>query len=174
MLPAARVAGFRDLMAAWPTGIAIVTGADEDRPVGCTVTALASISVAPPLLLVSLAQRSRTLAAIEWDGRFGVSVLPSTERNLARSFATGDPSGRFARVGYEWVLGTPVLCDAVAAAVCAVSDHRVVADHMLLIGEPMWQHTNAGRAPAIWYQRDFRELVAPGGFSLLGQRHRRP
>jgi Flavin reductase like domain len=52
---------FRHFMRHWPTGVAIVTTADADGPVGCTVNALMSLSVEPPLLIVSLCENSRTL-----------------------------------------------------------------------------------------------------------------
>src|SRR5687768_5147582 len=106
---AAPVDRFRDLMAGWPTGVAVVTGADGTRPLGCTVTALASVSVDPPLLLVSLATTSRTLAAVRRTGRFGVCVLAAAQRHLARAFAAGEPTARFAGVPFRWTLGVPVL-----------------------------------------------------------------
>jgi flavin reductase (DIM6/NTAB) family NADH-FMN oxidoreductase RutF len=152
-------ARFRELMACWPTGVAVVTSASGDRPVGCTVTALASVSASPPRLLVSLAAGSRTLRAIERTGRFGVCVLPAHGRGLARVFATGDPHTRFAGVGFDRVLDIPVLCGALAATVCAVRDRFAVTDHILVTGEPLWQVVDQSGEPAVWFRRDARELI---------------
>ena len=63
LLPPVPDAEFRHFMRHWPTGVAIVTTAGEHGPVGCTVNALMSLSVEPPLLLVSLCVQSRTLEA---------------------------------------------------------------------------------------------------------------
>jgi flavin reductase (DIM6/NTAB) family NADH-FMN oxidoreductase RutF len=158
LLPPAR---FRELMAAWPSGVAVVTGAAGDQPCGCTVTAVASVSTNPPLLLVSLAAHSRTLDAIQHTGRFGVCVLSTQQRGLARSFATGEPVERFAGVAYGWVLGVPVLRGAVTGAVCAVDRSMPVADHVLVTGSPLWQEEDSRAAPVIWFQRDYWDLCAP-------------
>jgi flavin reductase (DIM6/NTAB) family NADH-FMN oxidoreductase RutF len=158
LLPPAR---FRDLMAAWPSGVAVVTAATDGQPCGCTVTAVASVSANPPLLLVSLAANSRTLDAIQRTGRFGVCVLSTRQRHLARSFATGEPAERFAGVAYRWVLGVPVLHGTVTGAVCAVEHTLAVADHILVTGGPLWQEEDSGAAPVIWFQRDYWDLRRP-------------
>jgi flavin reductase (DIM6/NTAB) family NADH-FMN oxidoreductase RutF len=153
---------FRDLMAAWPTGVSVVTSAASGRPIGCTVTALASVSAQPPLLLVSLADTGRTLAAVRRHHRFGVCVLSGAQRHLGRAFAGGDPAQRFARVAYDWVAGVPVLRDAATAVVCAVSELIPVADHVLVVGRPLWQARNPAASPAIWFQRSYWDLCRPG------------
>lgn len=152
-------ARFRDLMASWPTGVAVVTAALGGQPMGCTVTAVASVSAQPPLLLVSLAARSRTLLAVRnGGGRFGVCVLSSAQSDLAQRFAHGDPVQRFAGARYAWVLGVPVLRDAVTSAVCAVRAELAVADHVLVIGGPQWQTQNLQHDPVIWFQRAYWQL----------------
>lgn len=148
-------------MAAWPSGVAVVTAAVGGRPCGCTVTAVTSVSANPPLLLVSLGTASRTLDAIRHTGRFGVCVLSTRQRHLARSFATGEPAERFAGVAYDWVLGVPVLRGTVTGAVCAVEHNLDVADHVLVTGGPLWQQENPGATPVIWFQRDYWHLCQP-------------
>jgi flavin reductase (DIM6/NTAB) family NADH-FMN oxidoreductase RutF len=158
-------AQFRDLMACWPSGVAVVTSTAAGKPVGCTVTALASISTDPPLLLVSLATSSRTLMAILERNRFGISVLSTDQGELARRFAGGDAATRFAGVSYVWVMGVPVLRAAVLGAVCEVRTRLTVADHVLVIASPLWQAHDLTRAPAIWYQRDYWRLLPSAGDS---------
>jgi flavin reductase (DIM6/NTAB) family NADH-FMN oxidoreductase RutF len=153
---------FRDLMAGWPTGVAVVTCVAGGRPVGCTVTAVASVSTDPPLLLVSLATQSRTLEAIEDAGRFGICVLSTAQRRLAQTFATGEPALRFAGVPYRWVLGVPVLHGAMNVAVCAVQDEVPVADHVLVMGGPLWQAEDSAVAPVIWFRRGYWDLCPAG------------
>lgn len=152
-------AQFRDLMACWPTGVAVVTSSAAGRPVGCTVTALVAISADPPLLMVSLATTSRTLLAIQDRGRFGISVLAADQGDLARRFASGDPAERFAGVGHIWVMGVPILRAAVLGAVCAVRTRLTIADHVLSIAVPLWQAEDLTRLPSIWYQRDYWWLL---------------
>jgi len=156
-------ARFRDLMAAWPTGVSVVTSAASGQPVGCTVTALASVSVDPPLLLVSLAVGGRTLDAVRRHGRFGVCVLSTQRRDLGRAFATGDPVERFATADYGWVAGVPVLRDAATAVACVLTRQIPVADHVLVIGRPLWQARDLTARPAIWFDRAYWDLCRPPG-----------
>ncbi|MEV0640898.1 flavin reductase [Streptomyces sp. NPDC050619] len=53
---------FRDAMAAVAAPVAVVTALDGDRPHGCTVSAFASPSLTPPMVLMSLDNRSQLLA----------------------------------------------------------------------------------------------------------------
>ncbi|GFJ92749.1 hypothetical protein Prum_063910 [Phytohabitans rumicis] len=158
----AEAARFRDLMAGWPTGVAVVTGTAAGHPVGCTVTAVASVSADPPLLLVSLAARSRTLEAIEHAGQFGICVLSAAQRRLAQTFATGEPARRFAGVPFRWVLGVPVLHGAMTVAVCAVQEALPVADHVIVMGGPLWQAEDHAAAPFIWFRRGYWDLCPAG------------
>jgi flavin reductase (DIM6/NTAB) family NADH-FMN oxidoreductase RutF len=155
-------AQFRDLMACWPSGVAVVTGSLGGQPVGCTATAVASVSAQPPLLLVSLAARSRTLLAIRrTGGRFGVCVLSSAQRRLAQQFAHGEPAERFADVCYAWQLGVPILRETVAGAVCTIRTELTVADHILVVGSPQRIFGDLRHNPLIWFQRAYWELCPP-------------
>jgi Conserved protein/domain typically associated with flavoprotein oxygenases, DIM6/NTAB family len=133
--PLPRRDGFHAFMRAWATGIAVVTSRRDRRSVGCTVTAFTSVSLRPPLLLVSLARGSRTLAALEEYGSFGVNVLPAEHAQLAEHFATA-PGDRFAGVAHHLTEGVPLLEGALATAVCQVEHTFTVADHTLVLGRP--------------------------------------
>jgi len=154
---------FREVMAGWATGISVVTAGLRGVPVGCTVTALASVSMDPPLLLVSLAGGSRTLAAVRATGRFGVCVLSAAQRHLGDRFAAGDPARRFAGLPHAWVRGVPVLRGSAAAAACAVERTLPVADHVLVLGRPLWHERDPAAEPAIWFDRACWRISPPAG-----------
>ena len=65
----------------------MVTTAGPSGPLGCTVNALMSLSVEPPLLVVSLGEDSQTLAAIRRTDLFGASILAAEQRELSERFA---------------------------------------------------------------------------------------
>jgi flavin reductase (DIM6/NTAB) family NADH-FMN oxidoreductase RutF len=53
---------FVEIMASYPAGVAVVTTLDVDgTPKGLTTTAVSSVSAEPPLLLVCVDLKSRTL-----------------------------------------------------------------------------------------------------------------
>lgn len=125
---------FRAAMRRWPTGVAIVTTRLPDgRAEGMTVNSLASISLDPPLLMVSLAHDSRTFASIAETERFGVSVLGAGRDELCWAFARAMEARDF--VGFSDHDGVPLADEASAGMTCRVHAMFPVADHVLVIGE---------------------------------------
>ncbi|MEU6201816.1 flavin reductase family protein [Streptomyces sp. NPDC047061] len=128
----------RPFMAAFPTGVAVVTSLDADhRPWGMTCTSLCSISLAPPSLLVSLRSASPTFSAIREQGGFALNLLHDGAQATSNLFGSGDP-GRFENT--EWELpvqarGPHLRADAHATADCALLSTTVVGDHTAVFAE---------------------------------------
>jgi 3-hydroxy-9,10-secoandrosta-1,3,5(10)-triene-9,17-dione monooxygenase reductase component len=160
-------ADFKQLMASWGTGVAVVTSMAGGEPMGCTVNAITSVSLDPPLLLVSLAARSRTLAAIRDQRRLAMNILPAQQVALVRQFSHGEPADRFAGVAYRCAEGVPVLSDVVVAAVCVTERFVPVADHVLVIAAPVWWHSTSNRRPLVCYGRSYWSLWSMG---VVGRR----
>lgn len=123
-------------MSAFPTGVAIVTTLDDEgRPRGLTTNAICSVSADPPLLLVCVAQTSRTLAALRHARRFVVNFMSEGSAELCSLFAS-KAEDKFEHVGWEPGLGgVPVLTDdALAVAQCLTEQELEVGDHLILIG----------------------------------------
>jgi flavin reductase (DIM6/NTAB) family NADH-FMN oxidoreductase RutF len=159
LLPAVAEAEFRDFMRHWPTGVAIVTAAGRNGPVGCTVNALMSLSMEPPLLLVSLGEDSRTLEVIRRTERFGASVLTPEQAELSERFCHCAPAERFAGLELRVEHGVPLLAGAAAQTVCTVQDLHQVADHVLVVGAPVWQAVAAAREPLLLHRGGHRHLT---------------
>lgn len=70
---------FRKVMASVVTPVSVVTamsgGEGDGLPHRTTVSAFASLSMNPPMVLVSLDRASDLLALVRQTGRFGVNVL---------------------------------------------------------------------------------------------------
>ena len=146
---------FRSIAGAFPSGVAIVTSCDEDgRPRGLTSTAMCSLSLDPPLLLVCLDLRSATLGAVRSSGAFVVNILSAGRAELSARFAT-KAADKFHSI--HWMpspcaAGAPVLVDDAAAwAACTV--HEVVpgGDHCIVIGRVRDGH--AGPTHPLLYLR---------------------
>ncbi|WP_320068267.1 flavin reductase family protein [Micromonospora sp. RTGN7] len=148
----------REFMRNWATGVAVVTSRLAGRPVGCTVNAFTSVSLRPPLLLVSLARTSRTLAAITAEGGFAVNLLDRRQRELADRFATAAAGDRFAGVAHRTVDGLPLLDGAMATAVCAVTQLIGAADHMLVLGSPYRCQAGDDVDPAVFFGGRYRTV----------------
>src|ERR1700758_4373873 len=100
---------FRDLMAAVCAQVTIVPAA-EDGPFGTTVSAFASLSLRPPMVVVALDRSSDLLAMLRVTGRFGVNILNSRQHLVAVRFA-GKGGDKFRDVGWTETDGLPRLND---------------------------------------------------------------
>jgi flavin reductase (DIM6/NTAB) family NADH-FMN oxidoreductase RutF len=149
---------FRRLMSSWPTGVAVVTSAAEAEPVGCTASAIISVSLEPPSLLVSLATGGRTLSAIQACGRLALNLLPAQRLDLADRFSRGEQVTRFAGLAFGWVQDMPVLDEVIAAIVCQTSEFVQVADHVLVVAGPRWWYRSSQRHPLICFDRSYWSL----------------
>ena len=70
---------FREVMAGVATPVTVVTAMSDGPPHGTTVSAFASLSMNPPMVLVSLDRGSELLSLIQESRRFGVNVLGTPE-----------------------------------------------------------------------------------------------
>ncbi|MFI0374120.1 flavin reductase family protein [Actinomadura sp. 1N219] len=148
---------FRALAGSIPTGVSVVTTCDDDgRPVGLTSSAVCGLSCVPPLMLVCIDRRSRTLRHILGRGVFCVNVLDAGSAGLADRFA-GSGDAKFA--GIPWTMdacGVPVLDGGTAAhAVCDVSDVLDGGDHMIVIGLVAGGTETPGAVPLLYHRRRY-------------------
>lgn len=148
---------FRDMMSCFPTGVSVVTASDPDgHPHGATCSALASVTLDPPTLLVCLGLGGRTLDAIELSGRFAVNLLHADARTVAQVFATSRLD-RFATVSWRSLpqTGLPHLHrHALAVASCTLTQQIVVGDHAVVLGRVTCVDRGAG-APLLYGMRSF-------------------
>lgn len=130
---------FREAMAQVASAAHIVTTLSPAGRAGLTATAVASVSVAPPTVLVCIEAASRTLAAIEESGIFCVNTLAAADHELADIFSgrrglTGEE--RFANGDWgELSTGAPALASALASFDCRLVAAHKVATHRVLIGQ---------------------------------------
>ncbi|WP_415947332.1 flavin reductase family protein [Streptomyces sp. KLOTTS4A1] len=161
--PPVSVAGFRDLMGAFPTGVAVITtyGADG-RPRGLTCSSLASVTAEPPTVSVGLTTRGETLRALREHGGFAVNLLHRYGRHAAEVFARRSEN-RFAEVAWapSPEAGLPWLTEAAfVTADCRVTRLTEVGDHTVVLGEVSDVLRKPG-TPLLYGAREF--AVWPGG-----------
>lgn len=131
-------ADIRPLMAAFPTGVSIVTAlADDGRPWGMTCTSLCSVSLRPPILLVCLRCGSPTLRAVLTGRVFAVNLVHDKGQRSAEIFSSGVPN-RFDLIPWaadRRAAGPHLTDSAHTIADCAVVSDTVVGDHSVVMGE---------------------------------------
>ncbi len=145
-------------MAAFPTGVTIVTTLDEQgAPVGLTCNAFASISADPPLVLISVDRASNTLRALQQTRRFVVNFLAAGRGQLAIRCAS-KATDKFVEIAWEPTHhGLPVLHeDSVAHVSCEVVDEIEAGDHIIFIGHVFEARPPApDEVPLLYFRRTF-------------------
>jgi 4-hydroxyphenylacetate 3-hydroxylase, reductase component len=128
---------FRDVLGQFAAGVTVVTTRDSSgRPLGLTVTAFASVSLEPPLVLVCVDNRSEANAGFRQSGVFGVSVLSQDQEAVSQRFAGGGAAAKFSGLamtaGRTGVLLVP---GALAHIECRVVASHPGGDHTIYVGE---------------------------------------
>ena len=127
---------FRQALREWASGVTIVTSRRGDTVHGMTVSAFASVSLDPPLVLVCADKASNTHGLIAEAGVFAVHVLAQGNGELSNLFASKpDEEQRFD--GIAWRTGTtgaPILPGAVAVLECRVVASHDAGDHVIHVG----------------------------------------
>ncbi|AJF70108.1 hypothetical protein SVTN_32315 [Streptomyces vietnamensis] len=144
---------FRSAMAQLATGVAVITTAGPDGPVGCTANAVLSLSTEPPSVLVSLATSGRTVRQALTYGGFAVNILSWQQRDLMHRFARLPAAERFDGVPHRDEQGCPVLAATAATVVCRLDQAPTVHDHTLLIGRVLWTAQDPTAQALVLYQR---------------------
>jgi flavin reductase (DIM6/NTAB) family NADH-FMN oxidoreductase RutF len=142
---------FRQVMGRFATGVTVVTTVERDIVHGMTANGFLSVSLRPPLVLVSLG-RCRMNEMLPRSGRYGISVLSHDQQHFAAHFAAQRPSP--VEPTFTWQNGLPLLEGALAHLVCRVADVHRAGDHVLWIGEVEYlDHRDA--EPLLFYTGRF-------------------
>ena len=78
---------FRNALGRFASGVTIITASYEGQTHGMTANAFVSVSLDPPLVLVSLDNRSYMHKVLPSAGYYGVSVLAENQERLSNHFA---------------------------------------------------------------------------------------
>ncbi|MGI8863138.1 MAG: flavin reductase family protein [Solirubrobacteraceae bacterium] len=144
----------RHVMGRFATGVTVVTTIDRDTIHGMTANAFLSVSLRPPLVLVSLG-RCRMNEMLPRTRRYGVSVLAHDQADFAAHFAAQRPSP--VDPTFDWHEGLPLLSGALAHLACRVVDVHPAGDHVLWIGEVEHLEHQDGQ-PLLFYTGRFGTL----------------
>ena len=126
---------YRHLLSRFPTGVTVATTIDRrGTPHGMTASAVASVSLEPPILLVCVDHSADFHAALSTARTFALSVLAHGQENLSRRFAE-ERTDRFDGVpivtGPD---GLPLIEGAVAHILCERSESHEAGDHTVFFG----------------------------------------
>jgi flavin reductase (DIM6/NTAB) family NADH-FMN oxidoreductase RutF len=149
---------FRQAMSSVATSVTVVTTSDSAGAHATTVSAFASLSMNPPMIMFALDCNSELLARLQHSKRAGVSILAEGQRDVALACATKG-TGKMNRIPWVEDHGLPRIRDALAFLACEDvtqfpgGDHLIVTArvaHVALSAEPL--------APCLYFRREFASI----------------
>jgi flavin reductase (DIM6/NTAB) family NADH-FMN oxidoreductase RutF len=157
---------FRRTLGMFVTGVTVVTTERAGQVHGMTANAFMSVSLTPPLVLISVDRRARLNALLHEGARYGISVLADEQESLSDHFAgrvrEDTPEPRF-----EVVHETPLVQGAIAHLVARVVRSYWGGDHSLFLGQVEYAHYAQGR-PLLFHGGKYeRSIRAAAVFSTL-------
>ncbi len=159
--PGLLASAFRDAFRHHPAGVAVVTARDgAGGPVGLTASSVASVSLSPPALVLSLSHRASATTAMLAAPSFLVHLLEARNVELARRFA-GSGADRFGPAT-RWTplaTGEPWLPEAPTALRCRPLSRTPVGDATVVAAEVVGVRSS-GRAgpPLVHHDRGYHVL----------------
>ena len=148
---------FREVISNFASGVTVVTVVHDGRPYGTTASAVASLSLEPPMLLICMNKQSETGRAVAAARRFAVNILGANQANLAERFAQkgGDKFAGVATSPGEW--GEPLFVEALATLECRVVEETTGGTHYVFIAEVV-SGSASGGTPLAYFRGQFGRL----------------
>ncbi|WP_030016245.1 MULTISPECIES: flavin reductase family protein [Micrococcales] len=151
---------FKEIFGHHPAGVAIITAASEEGPVGLTASSVSSISADPAILGFSLAARRGSAAHVADAETFLVHLLDAENVELAKSFAThGAP--RFGdTMNWETLsTGEPLLTDVSRVLRCRTLTQAQAGPALVFTAEVLEASRNEHPGtPLVYHRRAFHSL----------------
>lgn len=148
-------------MRRWATGVTVVSVAHNGDRHGMTVSSFTSLSLDPPLVMVSLENVTRTRQMVLQAGYFGVTILSQEQQQISDLFAGRhtEHQDRFAHVStYTLTSGSPLLVGGLAGFDCQVVTTHLAGNHTLFVGTVLAVNHEKSGKPLLYYDRDYRIL----------------
>lgn len=148
---------FKDALSRFASGVTIVTAESADEVVGITVSAFISVSLEPPLVLVSIDKRAKAHDVLARSDRFAVSVLAAGQEAISNYYAGWKAPGQTVELARP-DMAIPVVPDALAWIDCSLHQAVEAGDHTLYIGRVERLTVRDGE-PLLWFRSKYRTLA---------------
>ncbi len=145
---------FRSAMADLPAAVSLITTVDSDGvPRGATVSAISSLSLDPPLLLVCLDQRSDTLAALQPGSRLLLHIAADGQQQIAMALSRKGEQ-KFDEIAWTPdASGIPLIEGFANAFRCEVASLYAGGDHTIVVARIEAIAQSPENTPIVYHRR---------------------
>src|SRR3989442_9916218 len=145
---------FRQIIGNFASVVTVITTREQGTNYGLTASAMTSLTLDPPMLLVCINKNTGTQAAISRTRTFGVNILGQEQAHLAYQFAKPQ-ADKFQGVDISYGgLGVPLLTGALARIECRVAADVEAGTHTVFLAEVDSAETS-GEAPLTYFRGKF-------------------
>ena len=147
----------RQIMGRFATGVTVVTTAAGDEVSGMTANAVMSLSLDPPLVVVSVDRQATMHGLLQRGQCFAINILRREQEDLSNRFAQRGPKDFSDLETKTAESGAPILTAALAYVDCRLVEIAAAGDHDMFIGECLAGEAGDG-APLIFFRGRYGEL----------------
>lgn len=147
---------FRDVMGHFATGVTVVSYLGDGEARGITANAFMSVSLDPPLAMISVRKTGRFVSAVQQGDRFGVSFLLESQQALSAHFG-GRPVVNL-ESPFDFHDGIPLIRDSLAQMILRTVDIYEAGDHRLYIGRLEYLALGRERKPLVFYSGAYKQV----------------
>jgi 4-nitrophenol 2-monooxygenase / 4-nitrocatechol 4-monooxygenase, reductase component len=152
---------FRDVIGHFASGVTVITTRYEEVNYGLTASAVSSLSLDPPMVLVCINKRTCTQKVIAKAKVFAVNILREDQQAIARQFATPHPD-KFRDIPIVFgELGVPLLANMLATIECRLVGEVTGGTHAVFLAEVQAAHAEEGMPLAYYRGRMGKFVFSP-------------
>jgi flavin reductase (DIM6/NTAB) family NADH-FMN oxidoreductase RutF len=152
----------KQAMRVYPQGVTVVTTASDGGPRGLTVSSFTSVSLDPPLVLVSIAKSSAIHDILRSSKYFAVNFLADDQKSVSDRFS-GRTSAKDRFKGIDFTkgkTGSPIIRGSRAAIECKQWQTFEGGDHTVIVGQVVSAVTFGSRRPLVYYSQQYTTTEA--------------
>jgi flavin reductase len=153
---------FKQSMRLLAGGVCIAASIKDGERLGLTVTAVCSLTLDPPTLIVCINRDAGAYDTMRATRRISVNFLASDHVELAELFSSSSfkGAGRFDPTKWtDMASGVPALLGALAALDCEIIEEVSVGQHTVFFCEVKSARLDPEREPLVHFNREFCELL---------------
>ena len=150
---------FRDVVGRFASGVSVITTNDEGHDFGMTASAMSSLSLNPPMILICVNRSAASRQAISHARVFGVNILHEDQASLAVHFATPKADKFNALSVSRGAMGCPRLEGVLAWLECEVVEEVQGGTHSVYFGKVKEAAARDGR-PLAYFRGQFGQLYS--------------
>jgi len=150
-------ANLKSAMRIYPQGVTVATTMGQGGPTGLTVSSFTSVSLEPPLVLISIAKGSALHDLFREAKAYAVNFLADDQKSVSDRFAGRTKAkDRFEGLGFlKGTSGSPIIEGVRVAIECKAWRVYEGGDHSILVGEVVSARTFNSKRPLVYYSQQY-------------------